>query len=173
MSSILSNRPKPTLRGKSRPQHSDFLKKWWGEHPEQRERARQRGIKNASDKKYLEMLSDLLSGEKNPNWRGGISNRKYKNFYQKLKDKIRKRDNFSCQLCKESESDLGHHLSIHHIDYDKENYLEINLIALCKRCNSLANFGEEKWINYFKRKIAIIYGNGLRETNIEDVKYAD
>lgn len=119
ISKALKGRPKPYLLGKKRPEHSRFLKNWWKNHPKEREKARQRGLILASDKAYLQKLSELLSGENNPNWKGGLAQKKYKDFYQKLKDKIRSRDNFTCQLCGKTEKELGYKLSVNHINFDK------------------------------------------------------
>lgn len=159
ISESLKGKPRPYASHK-RPEHSEYLKKWWKEHPEARQKARERGLQMVQDKAYLEKLSELLSGEKNPNWKGGLSQKKYKGFYQKLKDKIRKRDNYTCQLCNLTEAGLGYKLSINHIDFDKENNDERNLNALCKRCNTLINFERAKWTKMFQEKIAYIYGNG-------------
>lgn len=150
----------PWNKGKQIPDHSTKLKEWWAEHPEQKEKQRQRGIELSQDKAYLEKLSMLLSGDKNPNWRGGIAHTKYKGFYKKLKDKIRARDNYTCQLCGKTEKELGYTLSVNHINFDKEDNREENLNALCKRCNSYVNFDREKWTKWFQIKIASIYGNG-------------
>ena len=165
--------PKPSLKGKKRPQHSKFLKKWWSEHPEEREKARQRGQALANNPEYLQKLSILLSGKNNPNWKNGLSQRHYKYFYQKLKDKIRKRDNFTCLLCGKTETELGYNLSIHHIDFNKKNYDEQNLCALCKQCNSIINFRRLKWTEYLKNKIVSMYGIGKKGINTELVKYVD
>lgn len=140
------------LRGKKRPEHSKYLKKWWADRPEERQKAKERMLLLTQDKNYLKKLSDLLSGEKNPNWKNGLSKKPYKHFYQKLKDKIRKRDNYTCQLCNKTEKELGYRLSVNHIDFNKENSNENNLNCLCKRCNSLINFEREKWTKYFQEK---------------------
>ena len=171
--------------GKERPAHSAFLKNWWDSHPEQKEKARERAILKAGDKKWLDKMSKMFSGENNPNWKGGLSQTGYKNFYKTLKNKIRKRDNYTCVLCELSEKELGYTLSIHHIDYNKENSVEENLCSLCKRCNSLVNFERERWLKFFKEKIANIYqknkrfnhpapfplelvGNGVLATTVEN-----
>ncbi len=144
-------------QGVKRPEHSMFLKKWWKDRPEEREKARQRGNLMVQNKEYLDKLSMLLSGENNPNWRGGLHQKKYKNFYQKIKDKIRERDNFTCQLCGITEEQLNYRLSVNHIDFNKENSVEQNLNALCKSCNSSINFDREKWTKHFQAKITSIY----------------
>lgn len=147
-------------KGVKRPEHSEKMKIFWASNPKMRSEAKERGLKMASDKAYLKRLSALLSGEKNHAWRGGISHKKYKGFYQKLKDIIRLRDDFTCQLCGKTEDELEYRLSVNHINFDKEDTREENLNALCKRCNSLINFDRELWTKYFQNKIADINSVG-------------
>ena len=93
-----------------------------------------------------------VSGENNPNWQGGIKSEPYSaDFNQGLKLKIKKRDNFQCQECYYTFP--VQKLNIHHIDYDKKNSSENNLITLCKSCHGQTNFGRKEWESYFKNKI--------------------
>lgn len=81
---------------------------------------------------------------------GGKSYELYsKYFVKQLKDKIRVRDNFICQLCGIPELELTRNLHIHHIDYNKKNCEENNLIALCYSCHPKVNYGRTKWTLYF------------------------
>lgn len=70
-----------------------------------------------------------------------------------LKWKTIRRDNKVCQLCLISDGDsfvkYGHHLAVHHIDYNKQNCSEENLTALCISCNSRVNGHREFWKDYF------------------------
>ena len=96
--------------------------------------------------------------ELNFNWKDGISKLPYNfSFDSKLKAKIRNRDNFKCRLCNMLEEEhltiFGTFLTIHHIDYDKQNCNDNNLISLCFYCNSRANFNRKYWTKYFKEKI--------------------
>jgi len=106
---------------------------------------------------FRKKMSESLTGNKNPNWKGGIS-KQYKN----LKEQIRRtfkyrqwhsdvftRDNFTCQKC----SIRGIYLEVHHIKkfieiikenniktfYDALNCEELwninNGITLCKNCH--------------------------------------
>lgn len=104
-----------------------------------------------------EWKSELVrtrKGQKNPNWRGGKSFEPYTaEFNKQLKELIRQRDNYQCQKCGCPEIENIIKLSIHHIDYEKENCLPSNLIALCKRCNGKVNFNREYWIQYFQNKL--------------------
>lgn len=96
------------------------------------------------------------TGKKNGNYIHGKGYKKYPIvFNNRLKYKIRKRDNFICQKCglREDEHYRGNkliNLTIHHIDYNKQNCKEDNLISLCHRCNVKANFNIDYWYAYYK-----------------------
>lgn len=91
-------------------------------------------------------------GEYCPNWKGGISFEPYPvTFNRELKELIRQRDNYQCQLCGMPEIENIEKLSIHHIDYNKKDCLPSNLISLCRRCNAKVNYNREYWEEYFKR----------------------
>ena len=79
-----------------------------------------------------------------------------------MKYKIKKRDNFICQRCNITEKKhliiYNAKLIIHHIDYNKKNSKENNLITLCKKCNSKVNFKRKYWQRYFTKKVAIKSG---------------
>lgn len=89
--------------------------------------------------------------DRNPNWRGGTSFLPYcHKFNDRLKDKIRERDNRTCQLCSTPEN--GHKHSVHHIHYDKENCYP-DLITLCKSCNAKVNFNRNYHESLFMNKL--------------------
>lgn len=105
-----------------------------------------------------------FSGENNPNWRGGISSLPYCfKFNNNLKEYIRNRDNYTCQLCEKVQSKIK--LSIHHIHYDKEN-CNPDLITLCGSCNSRVNFNRDYWEQYFMR-LLFYNNNKIKVYNIE------
>lgn len=88
-----------------------------------------------------------MSGEKSPVWKGGISFLPYPpEFNNKLKYQIKKRDNFTCQLCGIKKY-IGQ--AVHHIDYEKKNCSPANLITLCISCNVKVNQNRDFWKNYF------------------------
>lgn len=94
-------------------------------------------------------------GEGNPNWRGGVSILPYHfTFTNKLKEEIRNRDGYECMNCHMPEQQhmdvYNTRLNIHHIDYNKSNCKKINLITVCKVCNSRANFKRDWWKKFFK-----------------------
>ena len=93
-----------------------------------------------SMKKKMKAVASLRLAEKSANWRGGISFVPYTpEFNNKLKEKIRKRDNYICQLCGISEKKHYEKLAVHHIDHNKKNCNPSNLVTVCRGCNSRAN----------------------------------
>jgi len=98
-------------------------------------------------------------GEKHPNWKGGISNEPYgQEFNKELKEKVRKKYNYRCQECFRHQNELyrkgsKYSLIVHHIDFNKKNNQEDNLIPLCLECHSQTNFNRQNWINHFQGKI--------------------
>lgn len=72
----------------------------------------------------------------------------YSQDFIKIKPIIKERDNFRCCLCGLSQNDKIK-LHIHHIDYDKNNNTEDNLITLCQTCHMLTNFERTFWENVF------------------------
>ena len=96
-----------------------------------------------------------LIGKNNPSWKGGKSFEPYGvEFNEKLKKKIRKRDKFRCQECFRHQNELKRKLHVHHIDFDKKNSNENNLISLCTSCHNQTQFNRENWIGYFKNRVS-------------------
>lgn len=105
-------------------------------------------------KKARKKMGESHKGEKSHFWKGGISFEPYSiRFNKELKELIRNRDSYKCQLCSMSECENLEKLSIHHVDYNKKNSLPSNLISLCRGCNSKVNHNRDKWEIYFKKKI--------------------
>ena len=63
------------------------------------------------------------------------------------------RDNYECQLCGRKLEDDEDIFNVHHIDYDKTNSDEMNLIYLCKPCHMKTNFNRDKWQQQFRKII--------------------
>lgn len=98
--------------------------------------------------------SIIMMGINNPNWQNGIQYLPYsKEFNKELKLKIRERDNFICQCCGMTEEEhikeFNRSLTIHHIDYNKQNCKEENLISLCNICNPKANSNRDYYFAYY------------------------
>jgi len=107
--------------------------------------------------------NSVYAGKNHWNWQGGKSFEHYEiEFNKKLKEKIRKRDNYICQECFKHQDKLftknkngnsvKEKLSIHHIDYDKKNNNPDNLISLCRNCHCKTNKRHRiYWINRYKQ----------------------
>ena len=122
------------------------------------------GMKNKhhteKTKQHLSEIGKTKYGESASNWQGGISFEPYSYKFNKyLKEKIRNRDNRICQNCGKTEIENGKKLTVHHIDYNKQNCDESNLITLCISCNGKANKNRNYWKEYFMNKCIIIIDN--------------
>lgn len=93
-----------------------------------------KNIALSMEKKWANGLFDgVHKGKNNWHWRGGVE-KPYPREFEKIKDYIRERDKYMCQIC-------GKHLHkkrdshIHHIDGNKKHNNEENLILLCIICH--------------------------------------
>ena len=85
-------------------------------------------------------------GAQHPHWNNGSSFEPYSLDWTKtLKQNIRERDKYTCQLC----GQFGN--VVHHIDYNKKNCNLENLITLCVSCHTKVNFNRDYWTNYFQK----------------------
>jgi len=93
-------------------------------------------------------------GKGNPTFNNWSSRKPYGiEFSPELKEKIRQRDNHTCQECENHQKQLKSKLDIHHIDYNKKNNSSLNLISLCRKCHMKTGFNRKHWKQYFKMKI--------------------
>lgn len=109
-------------------------------------------------------------GKNHHNYIDGQSIKYCHKFNNKLKIKIRNRDNNICQLCNKTEEQEGHKMSVHHIHYDKEN-CNPDLITLCRSCNVKVNKYRDYWEQYFMRQLAyrkLTKNYNLNEMGIEN-----
>jgi len=96
----------------------------------------------------------FMTGKNSPVWKGGKSFEKYpKEFNKDLKNIIRERDEFKCQLCGVEESSKKH--DCHHIDYNKKNNSFMNFVLLCKKngCHGKTVVNREYWEQYFSEMV--------------------
>ena len=79
---------------------------------------------------------------------GSSSDPYCKEFTSPFKEEIKALDEFECKnpYCLN-----GRLLSVHHIDYDKMNCSWLNLISVCRSCNSRANGHRKYWKRLYKR----------------------
>jgi hypothetical protein len=95
----------------------------------------------------------LKNPQYHPNWQGGKSFEEYgAEFDSALKEQVRQRDGYKCQICGCSQVENGRQLDCHHIDYNKRNNILKNLISLCKKCHIKTNFNRKYWLIYFKQR---------------------
>lgn len=98
-----------------------------------------------------------ISGPNHHSWNGGSSTFPYPfDFNKELKSLIRERDHNTCQLCGRIREEEGKNLCVHHINYDKDDLFELNLVTLCGSCNSKVNKNRNMWKDYFTFKM--MYG---------------
>lgn len=102
-------------------------------------------------------ISEKISGDKHYNWQGGKSFEEYgPGFNNALKKIIRARYNYECKLCFKHQDDMydkngdKYSLIVHHINYDKRNSSESNLICLCRNCHAKTNFKRDDWTSFFQ-----------------------
>jgi len=79
----------------------------------------------------------------NPAYIDGNSHLPYPSEWHQIRKIIRQRDNFRCAICNKNSKD------VHHIDYNKLNCKEDNLITLCHRCHLRTNTNRDYWYAYF------------------------
>ena len=70
---------------------------------------------------------------------------------EEFRQQVRRRDLFACQVCGMPEEDNGAALSVHHIDYDRDNTTMENCISLCVTCHTRTGHNREYW----KQKLAM------------------
>jgi hypothetical protein len=102
----------------------------------------------------------LKDPKNHPSFIDGRSFEKYPaEFNEILRNKIRQRDNYTCQNCSMTEEEhlivYGRTLHVHHIDYNRKNCKENNLIALCQGCNLRANSNRSYWQELYNNKIEV------------------
>ena len=94
-------------------------------------------------------MGKAYSGSESPSWRGGLSFQPHgPEFNNALKQTIRERDNYVCQICGSPENGRAH--ACHHIDYDKQNSAIDNLILLCTTCHNKTNHNRAYWQAHFQ-----------------------
>jgi hypothetical protein len=109
-----------------------------------------------NDEQKLKMSINHL-WDKNPSWRWWTSTEKYWEKWTKgLKNKIRSRDKYICFICKKVEKNKS--FSVHHINYNKKDCSENNLITLCWSCHQKTNFNRDRWILFFNHPEKAIKG---------------
>ncbi len=103
----------------------------------------------------------LHSGSNNPNWKGGNTTQEKlerRKFQQTIQKEVLKRDNYTCQICKQR----GGYLQVDHIqgwaEYVELRFSMDNCRTLCMDCHYLITYGRPKPKD-------IVWGHNLRYAN--------
>ena len=67
-------------------------------------------------------------------------------FNEKLRERIRERDGRKCVGCNKTENELRKKCDVHHVDGNKYNNAEENLISYCARCHHNITDHRRKYI---------------------------
>lgn len=85
--------------------------------------------------------SEHCSGPNSNGWKGGVSHTYGRRDWKKTRQRIRKRDKYTCQGCGRRWRSRQRHFDVHHIrpfdlfeDPEKAN-ADSNLITMCRRCH--------------------------------------
>ena len=136
---------------KSRKISGEKIKDWYMKHPSCHRMEDNPFYGKKHSNETIRKIKNKLSLEGSPSWRGGISFEPYGiEFNNELKGQIRKRDNHACQLCGIKQNGRAH--DVHHVDYNKKNNRQENLVSLCHKCHMKTNHNRNNWINEFKDK---------------------
>jgi 5-methylcytosine-specific restriction endonuclease McrA len=90
-------------------------------------------------------------------WETRRRNREYadrlytRDFVTTIRERVCSRDNWACQECDAVVE--GSEAHVHHINYQKKDDREMNLITLCRSCHTKTNFNRAYWQPYFERKM--------------------
>lgn len=88
-------------------------------------------------------------GAMNPAWKGGMSQRDYPWDWRYISRHIRKRNNYTCQVCGLRFPKFSKSLHVHHIDGDKSNCADDNLACVCVLCHPTGSAKETRtyWLS--------------------------
>lgn len=92
-------------------------------------------------KEISETMREKMSGENSPSWEGGSSHKEYcYKFNKKCRENNRKKFGNKCFLC--GNPSETRKLSVHHVDYNKNQGCDSSnwkLVPLCGSCHSKTN----------------------------------
>jgi len=95
-------------------------------------------LQNKSTKSCGCLIQEILSKrikKNNPAYSHGLRCNENTKEIRELKEKIRKRDNHTCQDCGKIQKENDKKLDVHHIDGNDTNNIEKNMITLCQSCH--------------------------------------
>ena len=109
-----------------------------------------------NDPVWIENCAKKQRGEKSRWWKGGVSVSPYPvGWRSSLKKFIRRRDGWRCKnpFCRNGSGAMH----VHHIDYNKDNLSEDNLITLCLSCHAKTNQNRAFYTFLFQNALANFY----------------
>ena len=91
------------------------------------------------NKKKGHLMDYMPKGESHYNWKGGTKDESKKGRssfeWRKWREKVFKRDSYTCQICKVKGGDLiPHHIKLFRF-FKKDRYKVVNGVTLCRRCH--------------------------------------
>lgn len=108
------------------------------------------GAANKNREWTPEMLAKI-SGPNSHAWMGGISREPYGwEWNAELREEVRRREGYKCQLCGVPQAECRRKLTVHHINYNKRDNDPLNLVALCNMCHSRTNHRRKNWMAFFQ-----------------------
>nr|WP_225741153.1 HNH endonuclease signature motif containing protein [Halorussus halophilus] len=96
---------------------------------------------------YGDWLSENVVGESHHQWEGGEID--YGQQWWRVRREALERDDYTCQNCGKSKSELGRNPDVHHIvrvrDFDKPEQAHVldNVVSLCRSCHRNVEAGNE------------------------------
>lgn len=87
-----------------------------------------------------------VSGANNPQWKGGVTEKYYSSGYgwewNKIREQILERDDYTCQVCGSEQNLHVHHLiPVYEFEEISDAHFSENLIVLCNKCHPKVEVG--------------------------------
>ena len=101
-------------------------------------------ISNANRKSWDDgIYDDVHIGKYNRNWKDGDIKTYPREYNETLRNQVKGRDKFKCQICHLDQVNVEGSHHVHHIDGDKQNNDSDNLITLCVQCHTKIHLGRD------------------------------
>lgn len=140
--------PTSETREKLRRAHLGEKSYWFGKH-----------FSEETRKKQSKMARERLRDPSNhPNWQGGKSFEPYCiKFNERIKEECRNKYGRRCFLCNKFENENQRKLSVHHVDYNRNqgcDDVEWRLVPLCDSCHAKTNRNREYYEDLIVNKLS-------------------
>ena len=132
-----------------------------------------RHLTEENKKKISESLKGKFSGERHPNWQGGISFEPYcVKFNKEFKERVRAFFGYKCIECQKPQN--GAKLAIHHVNFNKKTCCDNSIplfVPLCNSCHGKTGRNREYWQQHFTEIINRDYAGKCYFTKEEMVNF--